>query len=218
MTVPTTASALTTDKTHLPAASLSRVTPTTRSKAAERGEAMKDGSYPIRDGADLKRAVAAFGRAKDKGAAKRHIIRRAKALDRIDVLPETWKVLALKEFPGAQQQEDCGTPIVASATPGPFAPALDETLAAKADRHNAIVPEERRVSVAKLKVVYRRGVADFGDRACVTPDQHGHARVNSFLALLATGAPLSPTYTCDNDLLPRTHPVASAPPPFGSVI
>ena len=102
VTPATVASALTSDKTHLPAQSLSRVSPKTRARAAERGEAMEDGSFPIRDGADLKRAISAFGRAKDKGAAKRHIIRRAKALGKTDQLPESWKELALKEFPGAR--------------------------------------------------------------------------------------------------------------------
>lgn len=226
------ASALTTDKTHLPAASLSRVSPKTRARAADNGEAMKDGSFPIRDGADLKRAVNAFGRAKDKGAAKRHIIRRAKALDKIEVLPESWQALALKEFPGQRTEkpveEDAFTqelmkamtePITASAPAtsllcsfskavAPTPDLLDDELLVKADRHNADAPNDRLVSVAKLKAVYRRGLSEYSVRPCVTPEQYAHARVNSFLRLLSTGAPDSASYTCDNDLLPRTHPAA----------
>lgn len=216
------ASALTTDKTHLPAASLSRVSPTTRSKAADKGEAMKDGSFPIRDGADLKRAINAFGRAKDKGAAKRHIIRRAKALGKTDILPDSWKALALREFPGQRQSEDVTRenigekliealtePIIASAVIAPAPNPVDDELLVKAERHNAEAKNDRLVSVAKLKTVYRRGLSEYTTRPCVTPEQYAHARVNSFLRLLASGAPDSASYTVDNDLLPRTHPAAS---------
>lgn len=218
------ASALTTDKTHLPAASLSRVSPTTRKTAAQRGEAMKDGSFPIRDGADLKRAIAAYGRAKDKGAAKRHIMRRAKALGKVDLLPDSWKALALKEFPGQRQSEDVTRdnvaekliealtePMVASVV-APEPTTVDDELLLKAERHNSQAPEGRLVSVAKLKAVYRRGLRDYSVRPCVTPEQYAHARVNSFLRLLASGAPDSASYSCDNDLLPVSHP--QAPPPF----
>ena len=51
---------------------------------------MDDGSYPIHDKADLKRAIQAYGRAKDKAATKRHIIKRARALGATDMLPEGW--------------------------------------------------------------------------------------------------------------------------------
>lgn len=222
MTTPspaTVASALTSDKIHLPAASLSRVTPNSRSKAADRGEAMKDGSYPIRDAADLRRAVNAFGRAKDKGAAKRHIIRRAKALDKVDVLPESWKVLALKEFPGDAKLDDVQQPSHSAAPSAVVAAAvlsaspLDDALAVKADRHNSVASADRLVSVAKLKAVYRRGESEYTSRPCVTASQYAHARVNAFLRLLASDtltASASPLQ--DADLLPAAHPQAS--PPF----
>ena len=63
-----------------------------RKKLAGEGKAMKDGSYPIASKADLKNAVQAYGRAKNKAAAKRHIIRRAKALGATSMLPEDWNV------------------------------------------------------------------------------------------------------------------------------
>jgi hypothetical protein len=62
-----------------------------RQDAAEDGEAMKDGGFPIKSATDLRNAVKAIGRAKDPAAAKRHIIARAKALGREDLLPDAWK-------------------------------------------------------------------------------------------------------------------------------
>jgi hypothetical protein len=59
-----------------------------REKLAEEGKAMSDGGFPIVTVADLKNAVKAFGRAKNKSAVARHIKRRAKALDATDLLPE----------------------------------------------------------------------------------------------------------------------------------
>lgn len=62
-----------------------------RKDAAASGAAMKDGSYPIENTSDLENAIRAFGRAKNKPAAKRHIIRRAKALGATDELPADWR-------------------------------------------------------------------------------------------------------------------------------
>lgn len=61
-----------------------------REQMAEAGDALPDGSYPIADKADLQNAIQAFGRAKDKDAAKKHIIKRAKELGLEDMLPENW--------------------------------------------------------------------------------------------------------------------------------
>ncbi len=63
---------------------------TSREKMAGRGVAMPDGSYPIPDKDALRRAIASFGRAKDPAAVKRHIIKRARALGAVDMLPEDW--------------------------------------------------------------------------------------------------------------------------------
>lgn len=62
-----------------------------REMMAERGLALPDGSYPIKDEADLQNAIQAFGRAKDKEAAKRHIMRRARALGMEEMIPAGWK-------------------------------------------------------------------------------------------------------------------------------
>ena len=61
-----------------------------REEMAGEGMALPDGSYPIKDVADLRNAIQAYGRAKDKEKAKRHIIKRARQLNREDLLPEEW--------------------------------------------------------------------------------------------------------------------------------
>lgn len=61
-----------------------------RKELAAQGHALPDGSYPIVDEADLKNAIQAYGRAKDKSAAKTHITKRAKALGRAELIPDEW--------------------------------------------------------------------------------------------------------------------------------
>lgn len=61
-----------------------------RKAAAKAGHALPDGSFPINTVSDLHNAVQAYGRAKDKAAAKAHIMKRAKALGAMDALPDSW--------------------------------------------------------------------------------------------------------------------------------
>jgi hypothetical protein len=61
-----------------------------RKELAAKGQAMKDGSYPIRNKDDLGNAISAFGRASNKAATKRWIIKRAKELGATDMLPDKW--------------------------------------------------------------------------------------------------------------------------------
>ena len=61
-----------------------------RTQMAEEGKAMSDGSYPIESVMDLKNAISAFGRAKDKEAAKKHIMKRAKSLGQETLIPDNW--------------------------------------------------------------------------------------------------------------------------------
>ncbi|WP_271024969.1 HK97 family phage prohead protease [Rhizobium sp. RCAM05973] len=61
-----------------------------RKKDAKDGHALPDGSFPIDSVSDLENAIQAYGRAKNKVQAKRHIIRRAKALGATDKLPDGW--------------------------------------------------------------------------------------------------------------------------------
>ena len=61
-----------------------------REEMASAGQALPDGSYPIKTVKDLKNAIQAFGRAKDKAKVKEHIIARAKALGKESMIPEDW--------------------------------------------------------------------------------------------------------------------------------
>jgi hypothetical protein len=65
--------------------------PDRRKELAKQGKALPGGSYPIPDKGALKDAIQAYGRAKNKAAAKRHIIKRARALGATDMLPADWK-------------------------------------------------------------------------------------------------------------------------------
>lgn len=64
-----------------------------REQAADKGEALPDGSYPIRNEQDLKNAIKAYGRAKESERAKvrKHIMKRARALGKADLIPDDWK-------------------------------------------------------------------------------------------------------------------------------
>ncbi len=64
-----------------------------RRKLAKSGKAMPGGSFPIRNAEDLQNAIRAFGRAKesDRADVKRHIIKRARALGKYDLVPQEWK-------------------------------------------------------------------------------------------------------------------------------
>lgn len=66
-----------------------------RERLAESGEAMRDGSFPIRNRSDLMNAIQAFGRADDKPAVARHIQRRARALGLSDMLPDAGRLADL---------------------------------------------------------------------------------------------------------------------------
>ena len=65
-------------------------TPEQRERMAEEGTALPDGSYPISTREDLSNAIQAYGRAKDKAAAKRHIMKRARALGAESMIPANW--------------------------------------------------------------------------------------------------------------------------------
>lgn len=61
-----------------------------RMKMADKGLALPDGSYPIANIDDLKNAIQAFGRSKDKTAARNHIMKRARALGAESLIPSQW--------------------------------------------------------------------------------------------------------------------------------
>jgi hypothetical protein len=74
-------------------AELSKISEEERTGLAEKGQALPDGSYPIRNVGDLKNAIQAFGRAKeeDRPVVRRHIMKRARQLKSADLIPDQWK-------------------------------------------------------------------------------------------------------------------------------
>lgn len=66
-----------------------------RRQLAKKGAAMKDGSFPVRNKADLQNAIRAVGRARpntkeERRKVRRHIIRRARAIGASGMIPDTW--------------------------------------------------------------------------------------------------------------------------------
>lgn len=78
-----------------------------RKTAASVGVALPDGSFPIKNRQDLKNAITALGRAKDPAKAKRHIIKRARALGLASTLPEDWDVSQQHNHTVACRDADC---------------------------------------------------------------------------------------------------------------
>lgn len=62
-----------------------------RKVLAQKGEAMSDGGFPIRNANDLKNAIQSFGRANNKPLVKKWIKKRAKDLNLENLLPDSWK-------------------------------------------------------------------------------------------------------------------------------
>jgi len=71
-----------------------------RQELAKKGWALPDGSFPIESVQDLRNAVQAYGRAKEENKAKvrAHIRKRARALNRPDLVPESWKETAVSDL------------------------------------------------------------------------------------------------------------------------
>jgi hypothetical protein len=69
-----------------------------RNKLTESGAAMPGGGYPIKTEQDLKNAIQAIGRAKDRAATIAHIKDRAKALGLSSLIPESWEKVEKADF------------------------------------------------------------------------------------------------------------------------
>jgi hypothetical protein len=78
-------------------AELANISMKARKRLAGEGKALPDGSYPIRNAGDLKNAVQAYGRSKpsDRAKVRRHIVKRARALGKPEVIPEEWKTASI---------------------------------------------------------------------------------------------------------------------------
>ena len=91
-----------------------------REHLAKEGKALSDGSYPIVNVADLKNAIQAIGRAKNPAAAKAHIIKRAKALDATDSLPDDWEHSTDQDLQeSARRLQQLGVPTLDGGPVGP---------------------------------------------------------------------------------------------------
>lgn len=91
-----------------PESELAVVSRRVRERLAKEGKALPDGSYPIRNVADLKNAIQAYGRAKEgkRALVRKHIMRRARGLDRPDLIPDKWKEAALLDYLGEVESLD----------------------------------------------------------------------------------------------------------------
>lgn len=61
-----------------------------RKRLASKGKALPGGGFPINSEQDLKNAIQAIGRAKNPETARAHIIRRARAMGKTSLLPDSW--------------------------------------------------------------------------------------------------------------------------------
>lgn len=139
-----------------------------RERLAERGAALPDGSFPIATTGDLANAIQAYGRAKNKTAAKAHIIRRARALGATDRLPAEWTEKNAESVPTTKEGQQMTKPDLTGLDPGvleyvqsleaqvqPAEPALPDDLPepvqkALADKDDVIAKERaEREALAK---------------------------------------------------------------------
>jgi hypothetical protein len=124
-----------------------------RQQYAQQGVAMPNGDFPIPDKGHLKSAVGHYGGYKgDKAAAKKHIIRRAKALGLTSLLPDDWTgagggkkankgaMLTLKSL------QDSG----ALLTPDAINKAVTEALATSEERFKALEAGLAKVNAAPI--------------------------------------------------------------------
>ena len=112
-----------------------------RMKLAEKGQALPDGSYPIRNESDLKNAIKAYGRSnpEDRAKVRTHIRKRARALGKEDLIPDVWKA--------ASTEEDLG-----------------KALAVEAQDQGKYTPETQpRDAKGKFRQVLARIKQDLGD-------------------------------------------------------
>lgn len=136
-----------------------------RKKLAEKGKALPDGSYPIRNESDLKNAIQAYGRSKPsrRATVRRHIVKRARAMDRADLIPENWKsasiideeTQALREY-AAQLKEG----LLAAKNDNPEA-VIDQTITAAGAKYISGVNQPRDAK-GKFRQVLARIKQDLG--------------------------------------------------------
>jgi hypothetical protein len=117
-----------------------------REAAADEGQAMPDGSFPIKTVQDLKNAIRAVGRAKDPAAAKAHIKRRARALGATDLLPDDWKDVE----PDVTKTTDAAPAVSKDEIADLVKGAVTEATKAAQERIDALAAELAKVKATPL--------------------------------------------------------------------
>jgi len=136
-----------------------------RERLAKEGKALPDGSYPIRNASDLENAIKAYGRSKpgDRAKVRRHIMKRARALGKADMIPEKWKSASAMEEDVLDLRAR-----VASAKEGLLAgetetPSLEALLAApETDAKYVSGVNQPRDAAGKFRQVLARLKGDLG--------------------------------------------------------
>ena len=165
-----------------------------RERLAREKKAMPDGSFPIRNAEDLKNAIHAYGRAKPgaKAAVRKHITRRARGLDRPELIPETWKV-ASADFSIDDMAKDMRERIAEAMTASGNSEGLLENLEAlflEGDTADdfAIDPEIKDLTpeeIEALKVEKMNRAKPQDDRAKYTPETQPRDAKGKFRLVLA---------------------------------
>jgi hypothetical protein len=78
--------------------------------------ALKDGSFAIENVTDLRRAILAYNNLEDsdrQAAVRRHVVRRARALDKFNLVPSDWRECSMNDL--ALYREDSRQVIAAAA-------------------------------------------------------------------------------------------------------
>ena len=124
----------------------------TREKLAKEKKALPDGSYPIRDVEELKNAIQAYGRGKKskRAAIRSHIMRRARSLDKADLIPDKWKSASIIDEDIADLRKIASEAAVKTAETMPIA---QEGL----QPGGVVIAEEQELADALIKIVQKHG-------------------------------------------------------------
>lgn len=125
-----------------------------RKKLAAKGQANDDLSYPIENEGDLKNAIQAYGRAKNKPATRRLIMRMAKKLGKENLIPESWRGSHANDYATDAelldavneewQLEEAASAFAGKADSGGFHNAFMEKLIARRKKKGKGEPDKKR--------------------------------------------------------------------------
>lgn len=125
-----------------------------RMMMASNGQAMADGSFPIKNMVDLHNAVALVGKSKNPAAAKAHIVKSAKTLGATSQLPAGWTKDSAGDTiaPGAKK-DSAGDTI----TPGSSKDSAGDTVsAAMPHPQSGAVPVKRGLPPALVAYMFKK--------------------------------------------------------------